>query len=59
MYTDYSKMSVSNDFADLKVHIEHSEPKYIDAGKLDFSWLPFDLSSDKKSDSAAVSQSDN
>ena len=57
VYSDYSKMTESNDFSALTVHIENKDPKYIDTEKLDFSWLPFDFSSDKESDDA-VSASD-
>ena len=60
VYSDYSKMTESNDFSALTVHIENKDPKYIDTEKLDFSWLPFDFSSDKKSDNGtSVSASDN
>ena len=57
-YTDYSKMEGPNKYSDLQVHVENQDPKYIDTEKLDFSWLPFDFSSDKKTDDAAVSPSD-
>ena len=59
VYSDYSKMTESNDFSALTVHIENKDPKYIDTEKLDFSWLPFDFSSDKNSaDGKSVSGSD-
>ena len=57
LYSDYSKMDVSDDYSNLIFHIENLEPDYIDTKNLDFSWLPFSSSSDKESDDA-VSASD-
>ena len=59
IYSDYSGMSEPDDYAGLKVRIEKSDPKYINAEKLDFSWLPFNASSDKETDETdSVSDSD-
>ena len=59
IYSDYSGMSEPDDYAGLKVRIENSDPKYINAEKLDFSWLPFNASSDKETDETdSVSDSD-
>ena len=58
IYTDLSDMKNADDYSGLKVHIENKEPKFIDTDKLDFSWLPFNLSSDKSKTDTTVSQSD-
>ena len=54
VYFDYSKISQSQLFSDLSVHIENKDTKYADVRKLDFSWLPFSSSS---GDNAGKTQS--
>ena len=56
VYFDYSRISETQLFSDLAIHIENRNPRFVDPEKLDFSWLPFDFSS--KDDADDVSASD-
>ena len=53
IYADYSTMAKTQNHSDVSIHIESANPDYIDAKKLDFSWIPFDFSSDKPAQNTA------
>ena len=55
IYTDHSKRLETGKVSDLKVHVENQDTNYIHMDKLDFSWLPFNLSSDDKKDTSVSS----
>ena len=59
IYADYSKMAKTGKYSDVMLHIENTDPDYIHTKELDFSWLPFDFSSDKsKTSDSTTSPSD-
>ena len=59
LYACYSKMAETGSYSDVTYRIESQNPDYINTENLDFSWLPFDFSSDKaKSSENTASPSD-
>ena len=58
IYADYSKMAKTGLRSDVTIHIENKDPDIIDTEKLDFSWIPFDFSSDPKPGEGTASPSD-
>ena len=58
IYADYSKMAKTGLRSDVTIHIENKDPDIIDTEKLDFSWIPFDFSSDPKAGEGTASPSD-
>ena len=58
IYADYSKMAKTGLRSDVTIHIENKNPDIINPEKLDFSWIPFNFSSDKKASEGTASPSD-